>query len=168
MRGFTTDWLDRQRAAGRRVVGAPSSTSMEAGPAFATRARQKPREREHEMQCALIELARYKRTEYPALKHLISIPNGGARHPAVAAKLKAEGAVPGVSDLLLAVPRRNPSGGTYHGLWLELKAPGGRVRESQREWLDAMRAQGYAARVAWTLDEAWMIIEDYLNEKLGD
>ena len=30
-----------------------------------------------------------------------AIPNGGHRHPAVAAKLKAEGATPGVPDLFI-------------------------------------------------------------------
>lgn len=164
---FDERWLEQQRANGRTVADVARPTAPEGVDARrSSSTRQVPRQREHELQVSLVELCRYKRRQYPALRYLLAYPAGGHRHPAVAAKMKAEGVRAGVSDLLLAAPSKNPNGDVYHGLWLELKVPGGRVRESQQEWLDAMRRQGYAARVAWSFDEAWQTIENYLNEEL--
>ena len=93
---------------------------------------------------------------------LLAIPNGGARHIAVARKLKAEGVRAGVSDYLLAVPR-----GVYHGLFLELKAggpgiPKGRVSKEQMAFGDTVRAQWYSFGVAYGTDEAINLVDMYL------
>jgi hypothetical protein len=62
---------------------------------------------------------------------LFAIPNGGARHKAIAGKLRAEGVRAGVPDICLPVPR-----GEYHGLFIELKRPkGGHVSEEQEAWI---------------------------------
>ena len=74
--------------------------------------RKAPSQPEHDLQVACVEWFRY---QYQGLL-LMSIPNGGWRKKATAAKLKQEGAVAGVPDLLLA----HPSNG-YHGLWIEMK-----------------------------------------------
>ena len=43
--------------------------------------------------------------QYPALRgRLAAVPNGGQRHPAVAAKLKAEGVRKGFPDMMLLKP----------------------------------------------------------------
>ena len=65
-------------------------------------------EHEHNLQIACV---RWFRLQYP--KHLIyAIPNGGRRNVAVAAKLKAEGVLPGVPDLHIPVAK-----GGFHGLY---------------------------------------------------
>lgn len=70
----------------------------------------------------------------PELALLYHIPNGGSRHKAEAARLRAEGVRAGVPDLCLPVPR-----GGFHGLYIELKRlRGGRLSEQQRAWLDAL------------------------------
>lgn len=108
---------------------------------------------EHLEQVALV---RWFRLQHPALV-LLAIPNGGQRHPAVAAKLKAEGALAGVSDLLLMTAR-----GGKHGLWLELKAKGGRLSESQKAFQAKAEAEGYAVATCYGFDEARAVVEEYL------
>ncbi|MFZ2190441.1 MAG: VRR-NUC domain-containing protein [Candidatus Magasanikiibacteriota bacterium] len=76
----------------------------------------------------------------PELALLFAIPNGGARSPATAAKLKATGTKAGVSDMFLPVARHG-----FHGLWIELKKlKGGKESQEQKDWGAAMQAQGYA------------------------
>lgn len=76
---------------------------------------------------------------YPELEMVWHNPNGGDRHKAVAAKLKAEGVRKGVPDYTVAVPRNG-----YHGMFLELKrVKGGVVSDDQRKMMEALTAQGF-------------------------
>ena len=54
---------------------------------------------EHVEQVRLFAWAKYACSTLPKLSLLYAIPNGGARHKAVAAKLRAEGVKPGVPDI---------------------------------------------------------------------
>lgn len=117
---------------------------------------------EHYAQVAVIKWARAQSAAWPALRMLYAVPNGGDRHAAVARKLKAEGVRRGVPDLVLAYP--NEQG--YHGLYLELKAEGGRVSREQREWLECLREAGYAAAIAYGSDAAIAVICDYIYCRL--
>ena len=71
---------------------------------------------EHDEQAALFEWATWHTSQCPELGLLFAIPNGGHRHPVVAARLKAEGVRAGVPDICLPVARKG-----YHGLFVELK-----------------------------------------------
>lgn len=115
-----------------------------------------PRASEHAEQAALIETIAWHANQRPALALLYAIPNGGDRHPAVAARLKAEGVRAGVPDLCLPVAR-----GGYHGLYIELKIPGGRASPAQRAWIAALNAEGYMAAVCWGCDDAERLILAY-------
>jgi hypothetical protein len=64
----------------------------------------------------VIAWAAYAQRKYPELELLFHVPNGEARDPRTAAKLKWLGVRPGVPDLLLPMPR-----GPYAGLALEMK-----------------------------------------------
>lgn len=97
---------------------------------------------EHNEQVALMQWASLYCSRVPELGLLYAVPNGGHRHPAVAAKMKAEGQRAGVPDLCLPIARRH-----YHGMYIELKAAGGRPTAAQQEWLNALRAQGYWADI---------------------
>ena len=113
---------------------------------------------EHAEQCCLMQWVRAQSGVYPALKLMYAIPNGSLRHPAIAAKLKAEGVQPGVPDLCLPVAR-----GGYHGLYIELKRrKGGVVSEHQRHWLEYLRKQGYRAEVCEGWERARNVLMDYL------
>jgi len=89
-----------------------------------------------------------------------AIPNGGARHVTVAAKLKAEGVKPGVPDWHLPVPM-----GKYAGLWIEFKYGDNKVTKSQDSYIWALRAQGHRVEVCYTVDSAISVTESYLNQK---
>jgi len=133
---------------------------------------------EDDAQIAVIKWAKMARLPFRhqgkfVADYLIHIPNGGQRHIATAAKLKAMGVKPGVSDLFLPV-----AVGESAGLWIELKAAYTNSKDknyptpAQREWLDKMRAQGYRAEVCWGAVEAIAAIREYIGgehdaERLG-
>ena len=50
-----------------------------------------------------------------------------------------------------------------HGLYIEMKAQGGRLQPSQREWLEKLRRMGYCCRVCFGCEEAERVLEDYLE-----
>ena len=119
--------------------------------------RHSPRDLEHRLQCACV---RWFRLAYPQHHHnLFAVPNGGYRTPATAAKIKAEGALPGVSDLILLIAR-----GDYHGLLIEMKTDKGRQSEAQREWQRLIEADGYKYVVVRSIEEFIKVVTDYLNE----
>jgi hypothetical protein len=113
---------------------------------------------EHAEQVTLMRWAQLHERRYPELRLLHAIPNGGHRHPAVAKAMQEEGVKRGVPDLDLPVAR-----GGYHGLRIEMKAPGGSVKPEQREWIDALRAEGYRAEVCVGWEAAKNLIVDYLT-----
>lgn len=113
---------------------------------------------EHVEQCHVVTRFHYA---HPDLRGcLFAIPNGGARHKAVAAKLRAEGVRKGVSDLFLMVPR-----GTYAGLFIEMKRIDASPSDTSPEQLEfqALAARmGYRAAVCKGADEAMSVIASYL------
>lgn len=115
---------------------------------------------EHVEQVRLFRWALYARGTHPELRLLYAIPNGGARHIAVAAKLKAEGVRPGVPDICLPVAR-----GGRHGLYIELKRQkGARPSPEQDDWLTALNRAGYLAVWCRGWELAAAQIETYLGE----
>lgn len=106
----------------------------------------KRREPEREIQTAIVKALR-KHCPHP----WFAVPNGGARHIRVAAKLKAEGVRPGVPDLCFVLP-----GGHFAGL--ELKSEKGRLSEHQIEFRDAALQIGAHWEVAHSFDEAYGIL----------
>jgi len=113
---------------------------------------------EHAEQVALFQWAHHQRGRHPELDLLFAIPNGGARHPAVAGKLKAEGVKRGVPDLFLPVPR-----GGHHGLFIELKVGPNKPTPDQEGWLESLTLQGYAVCVCWGWEAATESIGEYLR-----
>lgn len=112
---------------------------------------------EHQHQKALIE---WFDRQYPSIKgRLFAIPNGGQRHPAVAAKLKAEGVRKGVPDLFLPIPK-----GGLHGLFIELKAPKGKPTQDQLDWLEELAKSGYMAALCKGWEAARDTIRSYLDQ----
>lgn len=114
---------------------------------------------EHQHAKKVAQWAKIHACKYPELELLYAIPNGGQRHIAVAAKLKAEGVKRGVPDYCLPVAR-----GSFHGLYIELKAPEGRATPEQNWWLKKLVNQGYAAGICKGADEVIRILETYLRD----
>lgn len=113
---------------------------------------------EHDEQCALFAFAAWAAGRVPELSLLHAIPNGGARHPAVAAKLKAEGVKAGIPDVFLPVAR-----GGRNGLYVELKYGKNKTSAEQDRWIDALREQGYAVAVCYGWQEAARKLLGYLR-----
>jgi hypothetical protein len=119
---------------------------------------------EHEEQVALFEWAAREEANHPELAQLFAVPNGGKRHPAVAAQLKAEGTKAGVPDVLLDVAR-----GKFHGLRIEMKRTdrsNGPTPE-QKEWIARYRHYGYSAVVCYGAQDAINVITAYLAQDGG-
>lgn len=101
------------------------------------------------------------RERLPELKLLFHIKNedrsGESRNVAID---RANGVRKGVPDLCLPVAR-----GVYHGLYIEMKSPTGRVRPEQEWWLNQLREQGYHAVVCYCWQDAVATIERYLERE---
>ena len=119
---------------------------------------QKKEQREAKIQTELFKWAELSAGRYPELKLMFHIANKGKRSSVSEYHLKQQGMKKGLPDLCLPVAR-----GQYHGLYLELKAEGGRLQDSQRVWIDDLNKQGYKAVIAFGFDEAKKIIEDYIK-----
>lgn len=121
---------------------------------------------EHEEQAALFQWIELMKPQIPDLELAFAIPNGGHRHKAVAAKLKAEGVQAGVPDIFLAVQRYSRE---MHemmgGLFIEMKAGKNKTTTSQDEWIARLSKACYRVAVCYGFEEAKREILDYLGVK---
>lgn len=99
---------------------------------------------EAEMQA---EIFQYFWNEYPETRRLIfHVPNGGSRNKIEAVRLRAQGVVKGVSDLICL--------GINGMVAIELKVQGGVVGPEQKKVHDLWRSKGYTVHICWSYDEA--------------
>ena len=56
------------------------------------------------------------------------------------------------------------SRGKYHGLYIEMKAGKNKPSKEQKEWINSLQEEGYAACVCYGWLEAREVIEKYLSE----
>ena len=117
-------------------------------------------DREHELQVACVEWFRY---QYPRLsKRLFAVPNGGYRDRRTAAKLKDEGVISGVSDLILLKPNKH-----FHALLIEMKVTEKYSRQSseQKEWQKELTSLNeYKYVVCRSIDDFMREVNDYLKD----
>ena len=111
---------------------------------------------EHTMQCGCFDWFQWKHRKYQGL--LFAVPNGGARNKATAAKMKMEGVVAGVADLLLLIPAKG-----CHGLCIELKNEKGRQSPAQKEWEAKVEAQGYKYVVVRGYYDFTDLVDDWIE-----
>lgn len=98
---------------------------------------------------------------HPHARDAFAVPNGGRRNKREAARMKGEGVRAGVPDVCLPKMR-----GGCGALWLELKAEGGSTSKAQRERLQQLAADGYAAVVAFGAECAIAATTAYLAGRL--
>lgn len=107
--------------------------------------------------------ARYAAFSAPVLELFYAVANGGERHKAVAAKLKAEGVRAGVPDTHLPV-----ACGQYHSLYIEMKEPkkegkkGGGLNDAQKRIFPKLIQAGNAVAVCYTWQQAVETLQAYL------
>ena len=105
------------------------------------------------------------RQSYPDLAPLLFHPNneafyGGSKlhRQITGARMKDMGVTAGVADLILLVPSSG-----HHGICYELKHGRNGQQENQRQWQQAVTAQGYRYEVIKSLEAFKTITEQYLN-----
>lgn len=85
---------------------------------------------------------------------VFAVPNGGNRNLREAARLKAQGVMAGVSDLVLLLPDRK----VY---FIELKNPNGKGRQSPNQrWFEENVKEYGQQYVIW---DSWKQVEDFIN-----
>lgn len=112
---------------------------------------------EHNLQVACVN---WFRLQFPKHFHnLFAVPNGGGRTPSQGKRLKDEGVLAGVSDLILLKSNR-----FYGALLIEMKARKGRQKPEQREWETSVTADGcYKYVICRSFEDFQREIKDYLK-----
>lgn len=104
--------------------------------------------------CEQVNFVNWFEYNYPQHK-IFAIPNGEKRSISVAKRLKAEGVRSGVPDLFIPSLR----------LFIEMKRQkGGRVSESQKEWITYLKRCGFAVEICNGCDSAKEVINNLLTE----
>jgi hypothetical protein len=107
---------------------------------------------EHEEQR---ELVRWFRQTWPGVR-IFAIPNGGARSPATAGRLKAEGVSSGVPDLFIPA----------WALWVEMKrTKGGSLSAEQKDWITYLESVRFCCIVGKGADDAKCKIQAFFNQQ---
>lgn len=112
---------------------------------------------EHQLQISCVKWFNLK---YPYLRgRLFAVPNGGRRDMITGLKLKEEGVVAGVSDLILLKSNQH-----YGALLIEMKRKDGRQSDNQKWWQSVVCAEGeYKYVICRSLDDFMREVNDYLN-----
>ncbi len=102
---------------------------------------------------------RWFRLQYRRYKKLLfAVPNGGKRNAITASRLKAEGVVPGVSDLIFLYPN-----GIYPFLCIEMKYGNNEQSEHQKEWQEDVESVGGLYLVINSFDSFKTAINNYIR-----
>lgn len=116
--------------------------------------------------------AQLLRAAHPQLwPHAFHVPNGGHRptvtvqkrgkayrYSPAGKKLKDMGTKPGVSDWIILCPS-----GQWHGAAIELKAKGGTLQKTQREFLERVGNAGYFTAICWNTQAFGQAIFEFLK-----
>lgn len=119
--------------------------------------RAHPKDWEHKIQVACVRWFRLQYPQYASL--MFAVPNGGWRNETTAAKLKLEGVLPGVSDLILLLHR-----GESGALLIEMKTEKGRQSDAQKAWQKEVEAQGYKYVVCRSFEEFEKTVTAYVED----
>lgn len=97
--------------------------------------------------------------QFPWGQFLFHVPNETTGGPSWVVRNRQMGCKKGVPDLMLPVPM-----GDYHGLFIEMKRPGGRMDEYQRRWNAALKQFGYLAICCYGWEEAKDVLLGYMAQ----
>ena len=104
---------------------------------------------EHSHQAGFLQ---WFRAKYPGIL-IFAIPNGGKRDIVTAKKLQMEGVVPGVPDLFVPELR----------LWIEMKKPGGRLSEAQKDMIEYLEGIGHTVIIGYGARDASEKVLEFLK-----
>jgi hypothetical protein len=117
--------------------------------------------KQHELQeqITLFEFLTLIESKEPMLQYMFHVPNGGHRHPAVAAQMKAAGVKRGVPDILFPIGYNN-----FRGLAIELKAGINRTTKDQVVWLDVLEKEQWKTVICYGWVNAAIEIIKYIGQ----
>lgn len=101
---------------------------------------------------------------FPLLKLIFAIPNGTNKNPYQRKLHREAGLISGVPDLQIAVSRK-----PYFGMFIEIKTfkafkmKNHNCSETQLDWHERLRGQGYKILVGWSVKELIRETKDYLG-----
>lgn len=96
------------------------------------------------------------RLQYPDLI-IYAVPNGGSRNVREAQRLKAEGVLAGVADLVVLLPQGK-------SLYIEMKVKGNKQTDNQKEFQKIAENLGHTYAVCYSFDEFKDIIEKEIKK----
>ena len=112
---------------------------------------------ESQIQKACVEWFRKRYPDVGGAFH--SVPNGGARNVWTGKILKDEGAVSGVADLELLIPRHG-----YASLSIEMKTATGKQSKSQKDYAKSIVRYKNKYMVCHSVEEFQQAIIEYLEQ----
>ena len=112
----------------------------------------------HQESTLQTDCVRWFRYQYPHLV-IYAVPNGGSRNVREAQRLKAEGVLSGVADLVVLLTQGK-------SLYIEMKVKGNRQTQNQKDFQKKVIALGHTYAVCYTFDEFKQVIENYIS--IGD
>ena len=104
---------------------------------------------EHAHQAGFVQ---WFRAKYPGIL-IFAIPNGGKRDIVTAKKLQMEGVTPGVPDLFVPELR----------LWIEMKKPGGKLSEAQKDMIEYLTRIGHTVIIGYGARDASEKVLEFLK-----
>lgn len=108
---------------------------------------------ESTLQTACVRWFRY---QYPNLI-IYSVPNGGSRNLREAQRLKSEGVLAGVADLVVLLPKGK-------SLYIEMKIKGNRQTDNQKDFQKKAIALGHTYAVCYSFEEFQQVIENQIQK----
>ena len=96
------------------------------------------------------------RLQYPDLV-IYAVPNGGSRNVREGQRLKAEGVLAGVADLVVLLPQGK-------SLYIEMKVKGNRQTDNQKDFQKKAIALGHTYAVCYSFEEFQQVIENQIQK----
>jgi len=114
---------------------------------------------EYDYQVAVFQWAYFHRNKWPEINFMFAVINETRGiSPQKGNRDRLQGKRSGVPDICLPVPR-----GTFHGLYIEMKSPTGKISENQKKYAIFLKSQGYFVALCNSPECATDTIKDYLN-----
>lgn len=98
-------------------------------------------------------------------KMITSFPAGyvfggdAAKRAILGKRMKEMGYLKGVPDLFIPHPNRY-----YHGFFIEMKTPKGRLSDEQKDVIPRLRAEGYKVEICRSLDDFMRMVNEYMRD----
>lgn len=100
---------------------------------------------------------RWFRLQYPNLV-IYAVPNGGSRNVREAQRLKTEGVLAGVADLVVLLPQGK-------SLYIEMKVKGNKQTLNQKEFQQKAEVLGHTYAVCYSFEDFEKVVKQELTRK---